>query len=150
MRTQTHHRFLKHDTRDIPQIGDYLPLIFIDEKQTINDYITDYLLIVVLSTTCLPCKKALLVLDEYLQKNTINLVVLMDTTPESIEVVKAMFHPDTKIHKIDSYLLRTYFQGVPWGMCVNSEGQILSSYAFDNMEWFERIIFPIKELIEKS
>ncbi|WCF10632.1 hypothetical protein NDS46_12635 [Paenibacillus thiaminolyticus] len=150
MKTQTHHKFMKREPRNVPDLGDYLPSFSVDEKTNIYDYITNYLVVVVLSTTCPPCRKALEVVYEFVNKTpNANIVMLINADAESFLEVKELFADKLNVFLVSDKLIRSYFQGVPWGLSLNAYGQIVGSYAFDNPEWFEKIIYPVKSLIIK-
>ena len=150
MKTQTHHKFLKSEHRDIPGLGDYLPSFYVNDKMNIYEYITDYLIVVVLSTTCSPCRDALEVVYEFVNKTPcVNIIMLIDTDTESFVQVKELFEDKINVFTASEEKIRDYFQGVPWGVSLNAHGQIVGSYAFDNLEWFEKIIYPVKNLIWK-
>jgi len=150
-KTQTFHKFLKSYERSIPGVGDYLPSFIVNETDNIYGFITDYLVIVALSTTCYPCKTALTVLQKFVDNiSDINVVVMIDTDEGSLEQIKNLFKNNINIFIASNEIIRTYFQGVPWGISVNSKGQILGSYAFDSLEWFNKIIYPVKKFISDN
>lgn len=111
------------------------------------------LILVTIKTSCEPCIDALEVLDEYSRINPNgNIVFLIDSDEESYNIIKNALNMNVKVYRFPLQRMRENLEipGTPWGFCLNSEGQILTSFPFASMEWLKRITKPISKLIGDS
>ncbi|RJE90163.1 hypothetical protein D3P07_08085 [Paenibacillus sp. 1011MAR3C5] len=135
------------------QIGDFMPNIRIPNYDSLQlyDFITDYLLIATISTTCAPCLPAMEAIDALIQRYpAMNLVIFIDTEKGTFEQAKEIFHPSARLyHATDDVMfgeLKT--RGYPWAYGLNAEGQIITIEHAGSMEYWEKLMFPFKRFMK--
>ncbi|MFF2887468.1 TlpA family protein disulfide reductase [Paenibacillus sp. NPDC057967] len=135
------------------QIGDYMPNIRIPNYDSLHlyDFITDYLLLATISTTCAPCLPAMEAIDALIKRYPgMNLIIFMDTEEETFEQAKQIFHSSARLyHATDNVMfgeLKT--RGYPWAFGLNADGQIITIEHAGSMEYLEKLLFPFKRFLE--
>lgn len=125
----SHQRFLKKSSNQL-KIGDIIPNITLGNSH-LHDFITEYLLVVLISLDCEPCIEALEELDNFIkQKDNINIVMLVDGEENAIQVLKSEFPKNINIYRYSkkdmSKVLGSVF--TPWIYSINKDGQVITSY----------------------
>ncbi|UTR15691.1 hypothetical protein MM221_03635 [Salipaludibacillus sp. LMS25] len=150
-----HRRFLR-ESQGMPslRIGDYLPNIQLKklrDKQTmlLYTYITDHLVVVLLSETCDLCYDALNGLQEFIQKEPdVNVVILFEGRVEHIQLIESSL-PQLNVFQVTREQLNEDLRtrGVPWGHCLNAEGQVLTSDVVKHVAHFNELMKPFSKRI---
>ncbi|WP_199624647.1 hypothetical protein [Paenibacillus alkalitolerans] len=147
VKTLIHHKFLKNRYQGL-KVGDYIPNYHLGSDIYLHNLIKDHLIIVVLSSSCQACFSALQTIDDYSKKDAeFNMVVLFDTSKEQFKQVQEYFVGRLEFFHVTQRQLKDIFKtiSIPYGYCLNSGGQILTSFPFSTTEGFLRIIRPIKD-----
>jgi len=127
---------------EIPDIT----LIESDSPLTLHQLITDHLLLLLISTSCDVCADALEALDDYTHHNpTLNVVVLIDTTQENLEIIQQAFEGRASIFKysIQDMVKHLHSNTVPWGYAIDASGKILFSQNVGSPKLLKETCQPI-------
>ncbi|RJX37754.1 hypothetical protein D3P09_22575 [Paenibacillus pinisoli] len=135
------------------QIGDFMPNIRIPNYDSLQlyDFITDYLLVTTISTTCAPCLPAMEAIDALIHRHpSMNLIVFIDTEESAFEQAKEIFHPAARLyHATDDVLLgELKTRGYPWAYGLNAEGQIITIEHAGSLEFWGKLMAPFKRFME--
>lgn len=134
------------------QIGDFMPNIRIPYYDSLQlyDFITDYLLLATISTTCAPCLPAMEALNTLIQQYpTMNLLIFLDTEEETFEKAKQIFHPSARIYRASDDVMfgELKTRGYPWAFGLNAEGQIITIEHAGSLEYLDKLLFPFKRFL---
>lgn len=135
------------------QIGDFMPNIRIPNNDSLQlyDFITDYLLVATISTTCAPCLPAMEAIDALIQRHpSMNLIIFIDTEEATFEQAKEVFHSSARLyHATDDVMfgeLKT--RGYPWAYGLNAEGQIITIEHAGSLEFWDKLMAPFRRFME--
>ncbi|AIG26849.1 TlpA family protein disulfide reductase [Brevibacillus laterosporus] len=153
--TPAHRKFYKDKKLEMLKVGDYIPNVKIYEDQAkelkLYDLVSDYLLLMCYSTDCESCLASMEALDEFTQENPgINIAVLLHTSPENFELMKAAFTDRIEhIYLVPKELitrkLNVYF--MPRGYAINKLGQVLSTNGCSDLYWFNKLMEPLRRIL---
>lgn len=128
------------------QIGDYMPNVLISPDVNLYSLIQDYLLIAMVSTDCAICLPAFDEIERFAVENPdYQLIVLIDTSEEKLELAKQAFSSHVRIYRIEDRLeadINGY--GFPWAYGINSEGQLISHYSCSEPGHLDLIAKPFR------
>ncbi|WP_133297920.1 hypothetical protein [Paenibacillus paeoniae] len=127
---------------EIPDIT----LIESDPPQSLHPLVTDHLLLMLISTSCEICADALEALDEYTgHYPTLNVVILIDSTEENIQVIKQAFEGRARVFKysIQDMVKHLQSNSVPWGYAVDASRRIVSSQNIGSHQLLRETCQPI-------
>ena len=140
-----HRKFLK-SRKGWLEAGEVLPNASLGEgKLNPYDLITDYLILITLSTSCEPCFDALDMLQPMLaQHGPFNILMLVDCDEKDFEIFRAEFgHLAALCHvSADELQKGISTNAFPWAYGINKVGQIVTSSVCGSREEFLGVIGP--------
>lgn len=155
-----HWKFYK--PKVLHRMGDFFPNVYLHQdngaernetQRYVYDFITDHLIVLVVSTSCDACLPALNATEEYLEENPhANVVILIDTDESSCQLVKDAFIGKANVFLFPKQRIITeiFARGLPWGYALNAEGRILVTDSCGSMEKLEMLSYPYKFLFSSK
>lgn len=152
--SELYEKFLKQRKLEVLDIGEYIPDIELQDpignSYSLYEFITDHLLVFFFSTECESCIQSMEALHEFSQTSSpVNLIVLIHTTIDQLELIKTIYPPDYKIFVMDKHRmhneLRTY--RLPRCLMLNKLGQVLAVNSCSDSYWIGKAVEPVSLLI---